>query len=102
MKTIKLKLNRKEFETLVLLYETSDFIYTDYDAVKIVEDTHYTGTIEIQDTDKFIEFLNDKMDMEWLKVDKFGKGVDFIPIKYRNTFNIIRSIKQKLTDLEVK
>ncbi len=58
--------------------------------------------LNVFDVDEFREFLNDEMDMEWLKVDKFGKGVDFIPIKYRNTFNIIRSIKQKLTNLEVK
>ena len=38
MKTITLKLNRTSFQTLILLYETSDFIYTDYDAVKIIQD----------------------------------------------------------------
>ena len=38
MKKITLKLNRTSFQTLILLYETSDFIYTDYDSVKIIQD----------------------------------------------------------------
>ena len=63
MKTITLKLNRKAFEILILLYETSDFVYTNYDAVKIVEDdpVNHCGTIEI-DRDVCFELLTNAKD----------------------------------------
>tara|TARA_Y100000401_G_C8281227_1_gene203563 strand:+ start:340 stop:633 length:294 start_codon:yes stop_codon:yes gene_type:complete len=92
MKTITLKLNRKLFETLVLLYETSDFIYTNYNAVKIVEDTHTTGTIEI-DRDVCFKLLknarNKMVDsktnyMQGIIIDLSCKMFDEAPYDYDN------------------
>tara|TARA_Y100001963_G_scaffold155785_1_gene247822 strand:+ start:1675 stop:1962 length:288 start_codon:yes stop_codon:yes gene_type:complete len=55
---VVLKLNKRAFESLVLLYETSNFVYSDYDAMDIDCENHIVNI----DRDICFKLLTDAVD----------------------------------------
>ena len=101
MKPITLKLTDNEMMFLDISTDISklndgfeeEYVFLGKNSAKRMDIDISDNEYIIQDVDKFREFLNDEMDTEWLKVDKFGRGVD------RVKFNNLKSILSKLDNI---